>query len=94
MYYIADFNQHARDGGYQQLSADATKDNLWITLVPKDPVDEVPTPKLFEKRADAKEYKDRVQAQANAHWKEHDYIYKSYGEQKPKFKIYKYEENK
>ena len=91
MYYIADFNSHASDGGYQQLSADATKENIWVSLISAKLIDEMPEPKLFEKRADAIEWKDRLQAQADADWRENDYIHKMYGQMKPKFKIYKYE---
>ena len=89
-YYIADFASQ-RDGGWQQLSADAVKDNLWVSFIPFSCKD-IPVPKLFEKRADAVEWKDRLQAQYNSDWRENSHIHKMYGQSKPKFKIYKYEE--
>ena len=88
-YYIADFNSR-QSGGYQQLAPDATKDNMWVTLVPPNPVEEIREPKLFETRADAMEWKDRLQAQANEDWQENSHIYKAYGQARPAFKIYKY----
>jgi len=91
-YYIADFNTFRIDGGWQQLSEDAVLDNLWVSNIPHN-CEDIPTPKLFDKRGDAMEWKDRVQAQYNADWQENSHIHKMYGKSKAQFKIYKYKES-
>jgi hypothetical protein len=80
--------------GFEFINSD-TKDlgEIWITSCPykiNDDSRESLSPLFFEKRSDAVKYKDVQQSQSDKDWRENSYIYKRYGDSKPKWKIEEY----
>jgi hypothetical protein len=66
---------------------------IWETMVPFNLKEEDKgrlKPKVFDNRSEAVKYKDTRQSQSNADWSENDYIYKRYGDSKPKWKVEEY----
>jgi hypothetical protein len=71
-------------------------DDIWETHIPyKLNVEERSRikPLIFDNRSDAVKYKDKHQSDWNRDWRENDYIYKRYGDSKPKWKIEEYTGN-
>lgn len=47
-------------------------------------------PLIFDKRSEAVKYKDKIQSDHNRNWAENSYVYKMYGDSKPKWKVEEY----
>ena len=71
-------------------------DNIWESHIPyKLNEDEKPNvrPLIFDNRSEAVKYKNKAQSDRDRDWRENDYIYKSFGDLKPKWKIEEYTGN-
>ena len=74
---------------------DSTKglDEIWETHCPyKLSEDEKSRlkPLIFDSRTEAVKYKNKLQSDHNRGWAENSYIYKMYGDSKPKWKVEEY----
>lgn len=74
---------------------DTTKglDEIWETHCPyKLSEDEKSRlkPLIFDSRAEAVKYKNKLQSDHNRGWTENSHIYKMYGDSKPKWKVEEY----
>jgi len=47
-------------------------------------------PLIFDNRAEAIKYKNKIQSDHNRAWTENSFIYKMYGDSKPKWKVEEY----
>ena len=47
-------------------------------------------PLIFDNRGEAVKYKDKIQSDYNRNWMENSYVYKMYGDSKPKWKVEEY----
>lgn len=68
-------------------------DDVWETHIPyKLDVEQRDRikPLIFDDRSEAVKYKNKHQSDWNRDWRENDYIYKRYGDSKPKWKVEEY----
>ena len=71
-------------------------DTIWESHIPYHlNEDEKPRvrPLIFDNRSDAVRYKNKAQSDWDREWWENDYIYKRFGDLKPKWKVEEYTGN-
>lgn len=91
--YIITERNRQRDA-FHVLNEDTNGlDDIWETHIPynlKESRKQELRPRIFDSRSDAVKYKNKRQGDSDRDWRENDWMYKSYGDSKPKWAVEEY----